>query len=70
MAIGHRNSSTLLLYLHEPRLVVAYELFTANDGPKRDPVSWTLARRSRLERSWHVVDRRDDVEAPLKRFGS
>ena len=67
---GLHNRSTLLLYLHEPALVVAYELFTANDVPRRDPISWTLERRSRFDRSWHLVDSQVNVFPPAKRFAS
>ena len=37
-----KGISTLQLTLHSPAVVGWYEFFTANDVPKRDPVSWTF----------------------------
>ena len=37
-----KGISTLQLTLHNPAVVGWYEFFTANDVPKRDPVSWTF----------------------------
>ena len=42
LASGFQRASTLEFTLAAPAFITAYELFTANDMPGRDPASWSL----------------------------
>ena len=50
LSSGHAE---LLLTLEVPAQVASYQLYTANDVPARDPVSWRLERQ---EGSMRVPD--------------
>lgn len=47
--------STLILQLDEPASVDRYELFTANDVPKRDPTEWQMYRKPIGSGDWQLV---------------
>lgn len=51
--------------------LASYQFFSANDNPRRDPVSWTLQLRmasaAEPTSTWQVIDAADSIEAPLER---
>lgn len=64
------GASQLVLELDAPHEVTAYELFTGNDNPKRDPTSWVLYRLSESRAAWIEISRVDGANPPLQRKAS
>ena len=66
------GKSILDIVLHERVHVAAYELFTANDNPGRDPMGWSLYSLSHdwRQSSWRCVHTVAGVVPPETRFAS
>ena len=65
MNMNISGQSTLQLGVNETAALGAYELWTANDNPGRDPTGWTLSRHENGR--WAVLDEQVCVppRAPL-----
>ena len=61
--------SILRLELAQPTQVLSYELLTANDNPKRDPVSWEAGYWTKAD-GFHSVSTVTDFDPPLVRSSS
>eukprot|EP01097_Dermamoeba_algensis_P011818 TRINITY_DN9303_c0_g1_i1.p1 TRINITY_DN9303_c0_g1~~TRINITY_DN9303_c0_g1_i1.p1 ORF type:complete len:644 (-),score=102.31 TRINITY_DN9303_c0_g1_i1:128-2059(-) len=66
---GMHQTSTLVFDFGSAVKVTEYSLFTANDFPSRDPMSWLL-EGSEDGKIWKVLDQADKVGAPFDRFFS
>ena len=64
-----RDASVLELVVNASAAVGTYELFTANDVVKRDPVSWSFERRTHAG-DWEVLAVVSDFDVPLARNAS
>ena len=70
-SMSDSGSSTLLLHLARPQLVASYDLWTANDNPrKRDPTSWQVFLQDTPDGPWRLADNRTAVQPPLERHAS
>ena len=67
-AMVTRGQSTLQLLLSAPSTLYAYELWTANDNTKRDPVSWRLERLE--DGAWRELSRVVAFHPPVARRAS
>ena len=69
-----RGNSTIQLHLPHPVEIEAYEFWTANDNPDRDPVAWIVERLDPTaaggKGAWRRVDQRAGVAAPHERYTS
>ena len=59
-----------LLIEGPPQQVTAYELFTANDNPGRDPTSWRIALLDPVDKRWRMRHVVEHMAPPLMRFTS
>ena len=67
-SMSDSGSSTLLLHLTRPQLIASYDLWTANDNPrKRDPTSWQVFLQDTPDGPWRLADNRTAVQPPLER---
>ena len=67
-SMADSGSSTLILHLARPQLVARYDLWTANDNPrKRDPTSWQVFLQATPDGPWTLADNRTGVQPPLER---
>ena len=64
-----RDASILELVVNASAAVGTYELFTANDVVKRDPVSWSFERRTHAG-DWEILAVVSDFDVPLARNAS
>ena len=54
-APGSRGYSILEVSLAGVSTVTEYQLFTANDNPKRDPITWDLYAQDNATSQWHKI---------------
>jgi len=47
--------------------VAAYDFYTANDNPQRDPVDWELHVRDHTGGEWKLIDHAEGLSPPLER---
>ena len=67
-SMADSGSSTLILHLARPQLVARYDLWTANDNPrKRDPTSWQVFLQATPDGPWTLADNRTGLQPPLER---
>ena len=64
------TNSVLLVTLASPSLLTTYELTTASDVPRRDPMSWTLERLHPSTGAWVPLSTIDSWTPPMSRQAS
>ena len=64
------SSSLIFAVQGEPVMIRAYEFFTAEDAPSRDPNEWTLSGADSPDGPWYTFSHISDAEAPTRRLGS
>ena len=69
--LAEYNTSILQFTLaNQAQEVVGYRLYTANDAPLRDPVSWRFERQASSGVAWHTLHQIDEFQAPIARSTS